>query len=283
MRGIISPVKTYSVTLGTKTLAQSTEILPGFGALEGLLLELTVSVSGATDSVTSETIDNVIASLQLDDRAGKSAMDIFGTDIAIVQRVLSTTGYALVAPAITTDASGAGSATYNTFVACTMSAADMNGSLKVKFAAASSLENTAMTSAGTVTVTLVVRAVNTNASKQTMRIKATSPAFQTGENAWGSYLPAGLECLALFVNLNGCVLDYASLYSGGAALYQQSPIDDFTVMDELFQQGSSSTGYLYFRVPVFPIDSTTVLSVNLTSTSNGPRLYSFATAPQKRS
>ena len=106
MRGIYSPVKTYSVTLGGSSLQQSSEVLPGFGALEGLLIELTVSLTGATASQTCNTIDNVIASLQLDDKYGHSTLDINGTDIANIQRVLSETGYVIAAPTITTSSTG---------------------------------------------------------------------------------------------------------------------------------------------------------------------------------
>lgn len=282
MRGIYSPVKTYSVTLGGSSLQQSSEVLPGFGALEGLLIELTVSLTGATASQTSNTIDNVIAALQLDDKYGHSALDITGTDIANIQRVLSETGYVIAAPTITTSSTGTGSATYATFIPCTMSAQDMNGVLKVKFAAASSLVNTALTSAGTVAVTMVVRAVNTPAARQTIRVKATTPSSAAGDNAWGAYLPQGLECLALFVDLNESVLDHASVFSGGAALMNQSPAEDFEVMDTIFNLGNSSSNLLFFRLPVFVIDSTTILNVNLSTFVGAPRLYSFATTPQKR-
>ena len=283
MRAIANPVKTYSVTLGSSVQDQTEVVLPGFGALSGIILELKVSLSGATDSETSNTIDNVISSIRLTDKAGDTIFDLKGTDLYLLQQVLSPTGQLQTPAGVTTSATGSGSQEYNLFIPQTIAAADMNAKLAITFAALSSLENTNMTSAGTATVTLNVRVLNTSAAVQTLRVKASDIATTVGDVEYGPFLPQGNEEIALAVYANGSTVAHATLQTAGAALVQRQTETAFKVEDELFLQGFHYTGMLIFRVPVFHVDSTTVFTINYSAvvTANSLAL-SFSVKPQKR-
>ena len=281
MRAISEPVKSYLSTLAAVLLVQPAQQLPNFGPVLGIWLDLTAEIAGGTAAATSNTIDNVISHFALDDQFGKSICDLYGTDLTIINDVLTPRGVRQEPPTITT-VGGAGSANWFLFLPITISAGDMPAILKVTLAATSSLENGALLSAGTVTVTLLVRcAYSVGVDQPTLRIKASSPPHQLGDNAIGPYLPQGFQVEALAFTLTADAnLGSLTLFQNGATFASLMPLHDFASADTMLMQSGHLTGEFVCRFPVFVVDSTTVATINL-GTDCPIRLYSIATIPQK--
>ena len=281
MRAISEPVKSYLSTLAAVLLVQPAQQLPNFGPVLGIWLDLTAAIAGGTAAATSNTIDNVISHFALDDQFGKSICDLYGTDLTIINDVLTPRGVRQAPPTITT-VGGAGSANWFLFLPITISAGDMPAILKVTLAATSSLQNGALISAGTVTVTLLVRcAYSVGVDQPTLRIKASSPPHQLGDNAVGPYLPQGFQVEALAFTLTADAnLGSLTLFQNGATFASLMPLHDFASADTMLMQSGHLTGEFVCRFPVFVVDSTTVATINL-GTDCPIRLYSIATIPQK--
>jgi hypothetical protein len=282
MRAISEPVKSYAQTLGGGLLVQPSQQLPNFGPVLGLWLDLTVAIAGGTASQASNTIDNTISHFAMDDQYGKSICDLLGTDLTIVNDILTPRGVRQAPPTITTNGSGAGSAEWFLFLPITVGAADMPGILKLTLNTSASLQNGSLTSAGTVTFTLIVRAAySVGVDQPTLRIKATNPPFQSGDNAVGPYLPQGFQVEALgFVLPADANFGYLTLFQNGATFASLMPLNDFKSADVMLMQSGHLSGEFICRFPVFVVDSTTVATINLAS-SGSIRLYSIATVPQK--
>ena len=282
MRAISEPVKSYSLTAGAGLLIQPSQQLPNFGPVLGLWLDLTVTLAGATASKASNTIDNIISHIAIDDQFGKSIMDLFGTDLSVINDILTPRGVRQAPPTITTDGAGAGSAEWNLFLPITVAAADMPAILKMTFNAISSLQNANLASAGAVTVTLIVRAAySVGVDQPTLRIKASNPPHQLGDNAVGPYLPQGFQVEALAFSLpNDTDFSYLTLFQNGATFASLMPLNDFVSTDTMLMQSGHLAGEFICRFPVFVVDSTTVATISL-GTDGAIRLYSIATVPQK--
>lgn len=284
MRVISEPVKTYTQTLVGALVVQASQVLPNFGPVQGLWLDLTVTLAGATASQASNTIDNVLSQFAIDDQFGKSILNFLGTDISIVNDILTPRGVRQSAPAITTSGGGAGTAEWFLFLPVTIGQGDMPAVLKVTFNATSSLQNGALTSAGTAVCTLVVRAgYSVGQDQPTLRIQASNPPHQQGDNNFGPYLPSGFQVEALAFTLAGGDgnFGYLTLFQGGATFASLQPLNDFKSADVMLMQSGHLSGEFICRFPIYVVDSTTVMTVNL-STDTAVRLYSIATVPQKR-
>lgn len=283
MRAISEPVKTYAQVLGAALSVQPSQQLPNFGPVLGIWLDLTVSVTGATVSQTSQTIDNAISHFALDDQYGKSICDLLGPDLTVINDILTPRGVRQPPPAITTNASGAGSANWYLFLPITVSAADMPAILKLSLNPVSALVNASFVSAGTATLNLNVRtAYSVGVDQPTLRIKASNPPHQSGDNAVGPYLPQGFQVEALAFVLTGgdATFGYLTLFQNGATFAALMPLNDFVSADKMLMQSGHLSGEFIARFPVFVVDSTTVATINL-ATDTVIRLYSIATVPQK--
>lgn len=281
MRVISEPVKSYAQTLGAALLVQPSQQFPNFGPILGIWLDLTVSIAGGTAAATSNTIDNTISHLAIDDQFGKSICDLLGTDVSVINDVLTPRGVRQAPPTITTSG-GAGSANWFLFLPITVAAADMPAILKLTLNTSVSLQNGSLLSAGTVTFTLIVRAgYSVGVDQPTLRIKCTNPPFQVGDNAVGPYLPQGFQVEALAFTLGvDANFGYLTLFQNGATFASLMPLHDFTSSDVMLMQSGHLTGEFICRFPVFVVDSTTVATINLAN-SAAIRLYSIATIPQK--
>jgi hypothetical protein len=287
MRQINASIKDYSVTLGSSSLVQSSKQIPNYGSVQGLSFALTVALAGATASVTNTVrVDTVIDHLTIETNKGKTIMDITGADLTVINDVLNPIGHRVTAPEVTTDSSGDATENYNLFLPISIDAMDMPAIIKTTFAPASVLQDTNLTSSGTVTVTWKVRASYSTGSAKTVFIKASNPPVQSGENSFAPYLPQGMEVQSIVVKFTDTSsssdsdLDYITLMSQGAALLLQSPAYDFSNDDQALMISGHLFGEFILRVPIFVVDSTTILNVNL-NTSTTCRVYSFATKPQK--
>lgn len=284
MRVISEPVKSYSQTLAAALLVQPSQVLPNFGPVQGLWLDLTVTLAGGTASQASNTIDNVINQFAIDDQYGKSILSLLGTDLSILNDILTPRGVRQAPPAVTTNGSGNGSAEWYLFLPITIGAADMPAVVKLTLNSTASLVNGSLTSAGAVTATLILRAGYAVGQDQpTLRIQASNPPHQAGDNAFGPYLPSGFQAEALAFVLAGGdnAFGYLTLFQGGATFASLMPLNDFKSADVMLMQSGHLSGEFICRFPVFIVDSTTVMTVNLASDS-AVRLYSIATVPQKR-
>jgi hypothetical protein len=281
MRAISEPVKSYQQTLGSALLVQPSQQFPNFGPILGIWLDLTVAIAGGTAAATSNTIDNTISHFAIDDQFGKSICDMLGTDITVINDVLTPRGVRQAPPAITT-AGGNGTASWFLFLPITVAAADMPAILKLTLNTTASLQNGALLSAGTVTFTLIVRAgYSVGVDQPTLRIKISSPPFQSGDNAVGPYLPQGFQVEALaFTVPTDAGFGYLTVFQNGATFASLMPLHDFTSADVMLMQSGHLTGEFICRFPVFVVDSTTVATINLAS-SVAIRLYSIATVPQQ--
>ncbi len=281
MRAISEPVKSYQQTLASALLVQPSQQLPNFGPVLGLWLDLTVAIAGGTAAATSNTIDNTISHFALDDQFGKSICDLLGTDLTIVNDVLTPRGVRQAPPTITTSG-GNGTATWLLFLPITIAAADMPGILKLTLNTTASLQNGALLSAGTVTFTLIVRAgYSVGVDQPTLRIKASNPPHQLGDNAVGPYLPQGFQVEALaFTVPADANFGYLTVFQNGATFASLMPLHDFTSADVMLMQSGHLTGEFICRFPVFVVDSTTVATINL-AIDGVIRMFSIATVPQK--
>jgi hypothetical protein len=284
VRAISEPVKSYQQTLSSSLLVQPSQQFPNFGPILGIWLDLTVAIAGGTAAATSNTIDNTISHFAIDDQFGKSICDLLGTDLTIINDILTPRGVRQAPPAITT-AGGNGSASWFLFLPITVAAADMPGILKLTLNTTASLQNGALLSAGTVTFTLIVRTgYSVGVDQPTLRVKASNPPFQTGDNAVGPYLPQGFQVEALAFTVGSPLADtnygYLTLFQNGATFASLMPLHDFTSADVMLMQSGHLSGEFICRFPVFVVDSTTVMTINLTG-SSAIRLYSIATIPQQ--
>jgi hypothetical protein len=284
MRQLSQAIKTYSVTLGASTLAQSAKQIPNYGSVQGFDWSFTVTLAGATASETSHTIDRVIDSISLETNKGKTIANLDGTDLSYINDVLSPIGHRTSSLGVVTDSNGNGSQTFNMFLPYTISAADMPAVVKVTFAAKSALENATLTSAGTATAVWELRASYSTQKLDTLFVKASNPPVGSGENALAPYLPQGMEVRALMVSTlpdYGGELNYITLLQDGAALLSRQPAWSFANDDDALDVSDHLGGQYILRVPVFTVNSTTVLDVDLKKSGVPVRLYSFATRPQK--
>lgn len=284
MRVISQPVRSYSQTLTSAPLVQNSTVLPNYGPIQGLWLDLTVAITGGTASKTSNTIDNVIQTIEIDDQFGKAVVVALGTDISVLNDMLTPRGVRQAPTAITTNGSGDGSAEWYLFLPITVSVADMPGQLKLTFNSKTALQNANLASAGTCVVTFVVRAAySVGQDQQTLRITMSNPPHQSGDNAFGPYLPAGFQAESVAFILTGGDADfgYLTVLQNGASFATLEPLNDFIANDTMLMQSGHLSGEFITRFPVFVIDNTTIFTVNL-STDTAVRLYSIATVPQKR-
>lgn len=285
MRVISEPVRTYSQTLAATPLVQNSTVLPNYGPIQGFWLDLTVTTTGGTHSQTSQTIDNIIQTIEIDDATGNALIVALGTDLSVLNDMLQPRGVRQAPTAITTDSSGDGSAEWYFFFPFTIGVKDMPGQLKVTFAAKTVLQNASLTSIGTATVTLVVRAgYSVGVDQPTLHATMSNPPYAQGDNALSPYLPAGFQAEGLAFVLSGGDADfgYLTCLVGGASFATLMPLNDFVSQDTMLMQSGHLTGEFICRFPQFVIDNTTIFTVNEAS-STAIRLYSIATVPQKRS
>jgi hypothetical protein len=284
MRVIDETVRTYQAAPGVQPLVQPSQIFPQFGPLFGVWFDLSVSLTGGTHSKPSNTIDNVIQTWEIDDQFGKATITALGTDISVINDLLTPRGVRQAPPAITTDSSGNGSAEWFLFLPITMSSADMPGQFKITFNAASALQNSDLTSAGTVAVTFDLRAgYSIGVEQNTLRFTLTNPSHAQGLNSFQAYLANGFQMEALAFVLAGGDGDfsYLTFFQSGASFATQAPLHDFTSNDTMLMQSGHLSGEFICRFPLFVVDSTTIMQVNL-STDTAVRLYQIATVPQAR-
>lgn len=284
MRVLSQPIFTYATTLTTGLQQQNTKLVPSFGPLAGMWLDLTVTIAGGTHSKTSNTIDNVVQQFEIDDTFGKVACQILGTDLSFMNDFLQPRGVRTAPPAITTDGSGNGSAEWHFFLPYTIAAADMPAQLKITFNSTASLVNADLTSAGTVTVTLNTRgAYYTDQDAPTLRTTISNPFHQSGDNNVGNYLPAGLveEIFAFTLAGGDADFGYITMFQSGGTIAVQSPKNDFVDADTMLMQSGHLSGEYITRWPRFVVDNTSMATINLAS-DTAIRLYNIATMPQKQ-
>lgn len=284
MRVLSQSVFTYSVALTSGLQQQNTKLIPFFGPIAGFWLDLTVNLTGATASQSSNTIDNVIQQFEIDDQFGKVCLQVPGTDITILNDCLQPHGVRTAPGVVTTSVAGAGSQTWHLFFPYTIAAADQPGQLKITFNGLASLQNGSLTSAGTATVTLNVRAAYTVESDvSTLRVTVSNPFHQQGDNYVGNYLPGGFQEEIFAYTLAGGDGDfgYITAQQAGSLIASQSPLHDFTDADTMLMQSGHLSGEYITRWPRLLVDNTTYVDINL-STDTAIRLYNIATIPQKQ-
>jgi hypothetical protein len=283
VRVLSQPVFTYSVTLTTGLQQQNTKLVPFFGPVAGFYLDLTVTITGGTTAQTSNTIDNVIQQFELDDAFGKVAIQVPGTDLSTINDVLQPQGQRTSPPAILTSG-GNGSAEWFFYFPYTISAGDMPAQLKITFNGTASLQNGSLTSAGTVTVVLNVRAAYmVGIDVPTLRTTTSNPFHQQGDNNVGNYLPAGFQEEIFAFTLAGGDGDfgYITMFQGGGTFVVQQPLNDFKDQDIMLMRSGHLSGEFITRIPQFIVDNTSMVTINL-STDTVIRLYNLATVPQKQ-
>lgn len=292
MRTISFPFQTYSVTLTSAQQVRPSQIVPNLGPLQGVYCVLTVSLTGATASQVSTSIDNSIAVIQVQDQFGKLALNLIGTDLSVINDILQPRGVRTAPSTITTNSAGAGSASWSFFLPATLSAKDMPAQINITFAATSALQNANLTSAGTAAVTLNLRgSYSTQSDQPTVRVNATNTPHAQGDNMIQAYLPNGEQVEALAFVLaadysNGGTgtdthMSQTTLTVGGAFFLNQALPSDFIQQDTMLMQSGHAGGEYICRVPVFLVDSTVTMDVNL-ATDSAIRLYTLSTVPQKR-
>ena len=288
MRVIDETIRTYQATPGASVVVQPSQLIPNYGPLFGLWLDLSVTLTGATASKTSQTIDNIIQTWEIDDQFGKAVIgNALGTDVTILNDLLTPHGVRQAPPAITTDSGGAGAAEWYLFLPITVGAADLGGTaqIKVTFNGSTALTTAGqLTSAGTVNVNLNVRGgYSIGQDQATLRIQLVNPAHSQGDNNWQAYLPNGFQMEGLAFVLTGGDGDfgYLTFFQGGATFATQAPLHDFTSNDTMLMQSGHLSGEFICRFPIFVVDSTTIFTVNLAN-DTPVRIYSIATTPQAR-
>ena len=284
MRVLSQPVFTYAVTLGASLQQQNTKLIGFFGPVAGLWLDLTVSLTGATASQTSNTIDNVVQQFEIDDAFGKVALQVPGTDLTFLNDFLQPFGQRTAPPTITTSAGGAGSAEWHFYFPYTIAAGDMPAQLKITFNSVSSLQNAGLVSAGTATVTLNVRsAYLVGIDTPTLRVTTSNPFHQSGDNTVGNYLPSGFqeEIFAFTLTGGDADLGYLTMFQGGGTFVVQQPLNDFIDADTMLMRSGHLSGEYITRIPQFLVDNTSMATINLKSDTT-IRLYNIATIPQKQ-
>lgn len=288
-RALSTEVKTYAATLASIAQVQAAQVLPNWGAVSGFWLDLSVALSGATASQSSNSIDHVIQRFAVDDVQGESLFDLLGTDIAPLLDALSPTGEHVGAPVVATSAGGAGSAEWFLWVPFTIDAKDMPATLKVTMAPTSSLQNASLVSAGTATATLDVRisiATPDQVPPPSLRIKATNPPVSSGANQLGPYLPGGFQAeLIMFTLVGGdAELSLVQMLHQRGIIASGQVLHDFSSLDAQFMRSGHQAGEFICRWPTFVVDSTSYLSVTLTGSvsTTDLRLYTVATVAQQQ-
>lgn len=284
MRVLSQPVFTYAVTLTPGLQQQNTKLIGFFGPVAGLYLDLLVTIAGGTHSQTSNTIDNVIQQFEIDTASGQVGIQVPGTDLSVLNDLLQPQGQRTSPPAITTDSSGNGHAEWTFFFPYTLSAKDMPGQLKLVFNGVASLQNGSLTSAGTATVVYNVRAAYlVGIDNPTLFVTTSNPFHQQGDNTVGNYLPGGFqeEIFAFTVAGGDADFGYLTMFQGGGTFVVQQPLNDFVDQDTMLMRSGHLSGEYITRIPQFVVDTTSQVTINL-STDSAIRLYNLATVPQKQ-
>jgi len=289
MRVLSQPVFTYSVILTPGLQQQNTKLIGFFGPVAGLWLDLTVTLAGATATQVSNTIDNVIQQFEIDDAFGKVALQVPGTDLSFINDLLQPQGQRTSPPAITTDGAGAGTAEWHFYFPYTVSAGDMPAQLKLTFNGSTALQNAGLTSAGTASVVLNVRAAYlVGIDNPTLRTFTSNPFHQQGDNTVGNYLPAGFQEEIFAFSIAGVgegggdtAFNYLTIFQGGGTFVVQQPLNDFVDADTMLMRSGHLDGEFITRIPQWIVDNTTQATINLL-TDEAIRLYNLATIPQKQ-
>ncbi len=286
MRTKSFPIQTYARTLSaTLSIPEAQVIIPDLGPLQGVYVYLTVTLASATASQASNSIDNVISTFTGQDQVGEILLNVHGkTDLLVLNDILQPRGVRTSPPAITTDSTGAGTATWSFFLPFTVSAKGMPAKLNLTWNPSSSLQNGSLTSAGTVSCTLKLTGSFSTATDQpSLRVRSTAVPYASGDNYVQQYLPNGeiVEALAAYLAGGDADLSYITLTAGGQFLLNMQDTAQFTQQDTMLMQSGHLTGEFIFRIPVFQVDSTTTLNVNEAS-STAITLYTISTAAQQR-
>ena len=267
MRGIDSNITTVARTVTSGSVPQSAIPVPALGSLLGLNLRLTEDADDTGGTIVATRISAAIERFQLRLRDGSIAMNLTGLQLERVANELSSFGDDVDAPA-----PGDGSAVeYQRFIPITVNEADMPAFIDITWAAESALYSVSPTADTQVALNLRGKYTR-EPGVQTLRIKSSTPSHAAGENALGHLLPDGelVEKLLIIPNDAGsnpmvdADVTNLRLTVQGFALLDGATIDTvFEPEDIEFRRDGHNAGTLNVRTPVFRVDNTTQLVLNL--------------------
>lgn len=283
-RSIDRNIRTLAQTLGSAEVRESTIQVPAIGGMLGLILDLTEDAPDAGGTVTARRITAAINNFHMRDRAGRTIINLSGEQLERVANELSAVGDDVDAAV-----AGDGAAvTYERVIPISVSKADMPAQIDITWGPITNLYSVDTTAGGTA-MTLNMRGRYTNDPVPTLRVKANTPNHAAGENYISPNLPDGeivekLLILPSDVGTNPLVdtdLDSVSLASGGFSMLDRATVDaKFSPEDTEYRRDGHNDGHINVRVPVFAVDSTTELMVDL-GTDADFDLVTVSRIPQK--
>ncbi len=268
MRSIDANITAFSRDMTAGSVPASTVAIPAIGSLLGINMRLTEDAGDSDGTILSGArITAAIERIQIRDRTGLVVLNLTGLALERIANELSAVGDDVDAPV-----PGDGSATeWLRFLPLTIAQRDMPAYMDVTWAPETALYSAAPTLA--TAITLNVRGAYTRAEGvQTIRIKSSTPAHALGDNALGHLLPDGelVEKLLLIPNDPGSNpmvdTDIGSLrlvQDGFNLLDGATVVDKFEPEDAEFRRDGHNAGTLNVRVPVFKVNNTTQLILNL--------------------
>lgn len=266
MRGIDTNIDSVSRTVTAGSVPQSAIQIPAIGSLLGLNLRLTETADDSGGTIVATRITAAIERFQVRDRNGSVVMSVTGLQLERIANSLSQVGDDVDAPA---PGDGTG-VEYLRHIPLTIAQEDMPAFIDITWAPESAMYSVSPT--GDTTVTLALRGKFTPDPVQTLRIKAVTPNHAVGQNSIGNLLPDGelVERLLILPNDGGPnpmvdadITDVRLSQNGFNLLDGATIVDVFEPEDTEFRRDGHNTGTILARVPVFKVNNTTLLVLNL--------------------
>ncbi len=266
MRGIDAAIFSFSRNAPAAALPESTVSIPAMGALVGFNLRLTEDAAAADGTPVATRISAMIQSLVVRNKNGAVIANLTGRQLERYSNEISPAGESVAAPA-----PGDGTAVaWERFIPIQIAMNEMPAFVDLTWAPLSALYS--VTPTGGTALTASMRGLYTREDIRTTTIKAFTPAHVLGLNTLGNLLPVGEEVDRLFILpsdpgsnplADGDITDL-TLSIGGFQLLAATPMNGkFIPEDVEFRRDGHTDGTINVRVPVFVVNNTVVMTLNL--------------------
>ena len=273
VRGIDANIASIAWEAGDNDNPRSTLNIPTIGHLIGIDLDLTVTTVDSVGVIKAGAkLMNAIKRMQIRDKNGGVIMNVTGRQLERIANQLSAVGQDVDSPNPPDNAV----ADYHRFIPITIRAEDQPAFLDITEAAESDMYSTDPTTNPAVNLSL--RGVyRQSGNVNTVRVKAFTPPTIVGENPLGAYLPVGelVDKLLVLPNdaggnpLADSDVDFVRLTQGNFNYLQEATIDGkFQPEDTEFRRSGHNDGEINIRTPVFLVDNTTNLVLDLNTAAN---------------
>ena len=286
MRSIDQNIETISRNLSAAVVPQSTFRIPQLGDLAGFNIRTTLKNASGETIVANTSIAQMLDRIQIRDVNGIVVLNVTGRQLVRIANQLSAVGDNVFAPATP---AGTGLQQYARTMPLSIAMDDLPAFVDITWAAKTALYST---TSGETAVSLAMRGSFTRkadrvAPVRTVRIKASTPPPQAGDNSLGEYLPKGevVEKLLLLPNdaganplADGDISSVRLSQRGFNLIDGASPATRFIPDDVEYRRDGHNDGEINFRIPIFEATEATQINVNLGTLAH----YDLVTASRQK-